>query len=205
MLTKLSMICAVSFGIIMALLFSRNRTEKKENSFDTQKLKTVAIATGTIMLLAYTFAYTNGMFLFDAAYIYRGINLTPQSVSDKWLSPYLSVLDMGVNMPWLGGVFAVLFMILSVYLIVDMLNITSKAGIWVVAGLCSTNSSIICQQEYTGGNYTGEVALLFACLAAWCANNGKRNLRNFIFTIPFCCFFCCKCFLKISIIIKFTS
>ena len=185
MLTKLSMICAVSFGIIMALLFSRNRTEKKENSFDTQKLKTVAIATGTIMLLAYTFAYTNGMFLFDAAYIYRGINLTPQSVSDKWLSPYLSVLDMGVNMPWLGGVFAVLFMILSVYLIVDMLNITSKAGIWVVAGLCSTNSSIICQQEYTGGNYTGEVALLFACLAAWCANNGKRNLRNFIFTIFF--------------------
>lgn len=182
MLTKLFIVCVISFCIIMvALLLSK----EKEFFFDIEKLKIVAIATGTIMLLAYTFAYTNGMFLFDAAFIYRGINLTPQTVSDKWLSPYLSILDMGVNMPWLGGIFAVLFMILSVYLIVDMLNITSKVGIWIVAGLCSTNSSIICQQEYTGGNYTGEIALFFACLAAWCANKGKRNLKSFIFTMVF--------------------
>ena len=187
MAIKLLVTWGIALGLlVMSMLLPKIRiTKGKEFIIDYGKLKVALISTCVFMFLAYTFAYTNGIFLFDASFIYRGINLTPDSVSDKWLSPYLSVLDMGVNLPWLGGIFTVLFMVISVYLIVDMLNITNKVGIWAVAGLCSTNSSIICQQEYTGGSYTGEIALFFACLAAWYAIKGKASFKSMILTIVF--------------------
>lgn len=154
----------------------RNAQLKIRNGIRWQSLRTVSIATCFFMLFTYIFAFTNGMFLFDASFINRGIGLPPTVLSDKWFSPFLSVLDMGVNMPWLAGVWATLFLIVSIYCMVDILDIQKKWSIFLVSGLCVTNSSIICQQEYTGGNYTGEAALLFACLAAWfavkCKNRG---------------------------------
>lgn len=139
-------------------------------------LKTIVVATCVIMVLSYMFAFTNGILLFDALFIFRGLNFRPTVLSDKWFSPILSILDMGINMPWLAGVYATVFLILSIYCIVDILNIQKKASIWLVSGLCATNSSMICQQEYTGGNYTGPAALLFACLAAWLAIKSKDHV-----------------------------
>lgn len=133
---------------------------------DIKKLKAVSISVTFFMLAAYMYAYTNSLTLFDAARLYRGaesVNFT----NDKWAISFLGLLDAHVNEPWLAGLWAILFMIVSVYFITDILEINSTWGICLVAGLCSTQSSIICQQGYIGGQYTGEAALAFACLAAW--------------------------------------
>ncbi len=135
-------------------------------SLDMKRLKIVAVSTTAFMLAAYMYAYTNGISLFDAARIYRGAEKFSVG-SDKWAITFLGLLDAHINEPWLAGIWAVFFMIVSVYFIVEILEIKGTWGVCLVAGLCSTQSSIICQQQYTGGQYTGEIALAFACLAAW--------------------------------------
>ena len=135
-------------------------------TLDVNKLKIAAISTTAFMLAAYMYAYTNSLTLFDAAKLYRGAEGVNFS-GDKWAISFLGLLDAHVNEPWLAGLWAVIFMIVSVYFITDILEINSTWGICLAAGLCSTQSSIICQQGYIGGQYTGEAALVFACLAAW--------------------------------------
>lgn len=142
---------------------------------DIKKLKTVAVSTTAFMLAAYMYVYTNGVFLYDTAEFYRGTEPFGFG-SDKWVAPLLGLLDMHINEPWLAGVWAILLMIASVYLIVDILEVESVWGICLVAGLCSTQSSMICQQRYSGGQYTGEAALLFACLAAWIFLKSKMGI-----------------------------
>lgn len=144
--------------------------ERKVNNLlkflDIKKLKIVSISVAFFMLAAYMYAYTNSLTLFDAARLYRGTEHIGFS-GDKWAISLLGVLDAHVNEPWLAGLWAIVFMIVSVYFITDILEINSTWGICLAAGLCSTQSSIICQQGYIGGQYTGEAALAFACLAAW--------------------------------------
>lgn len=140
--------------------------KKLKSYLNIRRLKLVIISTTLFMLVTHLYAWMNGTFLFDTAFIYRGIPRT-LIVSDKWLGPYVWMLDAGINQPWLAGMLAIFFMIISVYCIVDILEIDATWSIFLIAGLCSTNSSIICQQEYTGGNYTGEIALALACVAMW--------------------------------------
>jgi hypothetical protein len=174
---------AVLIGIFSIIPFGekmefrvRSAWLKAANGIKWVSLKTIGVATCVFMALSYMFAFTNGMLLFDASFIYRGLNFRPTVLSDKWFSPFLSILDMGINMPWFAGVWATAFLILSIYCIADILDIQKKVSLWLVSGLCVTNSSMICQQEYTGGNYTGVVALLFACLAAWFAIKSKDHI-----------------------------
>jgi len=137
-----------------------------EKHINIDKMKQCGIYTIFFMLVSYMYAYTNCIQLFDAARIYRGKE--PFVVtSDKWFLSFLGILDAHINIPWLAGLLSVLLMAIAVYCIVDILEIKSRLAMILTAGLCCTQSSIICQQEYTGGNYTGEFALLFACLAVW--------------------------------------
>lgn len=186
---------AVLIGVFSIIPFgkvveSRVRSAwlKAAKGIKRTSLKTIVVATCVFMVLSYMFAFTNGMLLFDASFIYRGFNFRPTVLSDKWFNPFLSILDMGINMPWIAGVWATVFLILSIYCIVDVLDIQKRMSIWLVSGLCVTNSSMICQQEYTGGNYTGPAALLFACLAAWLAIKGKGRILYIVGSIIFTAF-----------------
>ena len=137
-------------------------------------LKTVTIATTACMLLAHMYVFTNGSLLFDSGGVYRGEPIW-HYISDKWLVHAYWLMDWGVNCPWLSGVWATLLMIISVYCIVETLNIETTIGIVLTAGICSTQTSIICQQEYTGQGFYGIIALMWAALAAYLisTSNGK--------------------------------
>lgn len=185
-------ILGILIGVISIIPFGKEEELKCRsfwrrmvNGIKWLPLKTIATATCAFMALTYMFAFTNGMFLYDASVIYREMNFKPTVLSDKWFSPFLNILDMGVSMPWLAGVWVTIFLILSVYCIVDILDIRKKMSIWLVSGLCATNSAIICQQELIGGNYTGLLALLFACLSAWLAVKGKGRILYIVGSIIF--------------------
>ena len=154
---------------------------------DFKKVKIVMYATVFFMFVAYMYAWINGSFLCDASFIYRG---TPGiTVSDKWLAWMLWIIDAGVNEPWLAGLIATILMAVSVYCIVDILEINKNWTICLVAGLCSTNSVIICQQEYAGGNYTGEIALVLACISMWIIKNikCKASIKTLIVAFTIAC------------------
>lgn len=133
---------------------------------DCKRLKVTAVATIVFMLASYMYAYTNGSFLYDNINFYKGP--TPIKISsDKWAGIFLGFLDSHVKLPWFGGILAIVFMIVSVYCIIDLLEVKKTWSICLIAGLCSTQSSIVSQQQYIGTNYIGEVALAFACMAVW--------------------------------------
>lgn len=181
----------ISTGILFILCcilprdFVNKMREKGCELLDFKKLRITAIYTTFFMVVAHVYAWLNGSFLIDTAFIYRGMTEKIQA-SDKWAQQFfISMLDAGVNLPWFAGVLATCFMLISVYCIVDILEINSKWGIILISGLCSINSAIICQQEYSGGNYTGEVALAFACVAAWIGRKSNINiyLRTVLMTV----------------------
>lgn len=158
-----------------------------KSMIDFKKVKIVIYATVFFMFVAYMYAWINGSFLCDASFIYRG---TPGiTVSDKWLAWMVWIIDAGVNEPWLAGLIATILMVISVYCIVDILEINKNWAICLVAGLCSTNSVIICQQEYAGGNYTGEIALVLACISMWIIKNikCKVGIKTLIVALTIAC------------------
>ena len=111
------------------------------------------------------YAYMNGPHLFDNGVIYRGEPLW-NLISDRWLVNVYWLLDWGFNLPWLSGLLAIFFMIVSVYCISDTLKIKSKLGVVFIAGIFSTHTAIITLHEYTG-NYFGFIALMWASVAVW--------------------------------------
>lgn len=133
---------------------------------DRNLLKKVCIAVTTFMLLAHMYVFTNGALLFDVLGVYRG-DIDFSVVSDKWAGGLYWWIDLGVNCPWLAGVWSTVLMIATVYCICDILEIYTTWGITLTAGLCAINSTIICEQEYTGQNFYIIIPLFQAVLAAW--------------------------------------
>lgn len=137
-----------------------------KNVIDRNLLKRVCIAVTAFMLLAHMYVFTNGALLFDAVGVYRG-EANFAVGSDKWAMGLYWWIDLGINSPWLAGVWAIVLMITTVYCICDILEIRTAWGIALTAGLCAVNSAICSEQEYTGQNYYIIIPLLEAVLAAW--------------------------------------
>lgn len=156
------------------------------DKIDKNTLKISFISTTVFMLLAYMYSYTNGSFLFDAAMIYRGEIGKFHFSSDKIFLNFLQYLDYGISLPWFSGILSIFFMAISVYLIVDYLQIENKLSIFLVSGFCALHTSIITQQVLVGGNYTGEIALFFSCIAVWFLDrisNKKLGILLCLFSI----------------------
>ncbi len=142
---------------------------------DKNLFKRVCIAVTAFMLLAHMYVFTNGALLYDAVGVYRG-DAVFSVASDKWVAGAYWWMDLGVNCPWLAGVWATVLMILTVYGICDILEVYTTWGIVLISGLCAVNTTIICQQEYTGQNFYIVIPLLQAVLAAWILR--KSNLHS---------------------------
>ncbi|SDB68225.1 glucosyltransferase domain-containing protein [Butyrivibrio sp. INlla16] len=138
-----------------------------------KKYSFILLVTLIFMLVAYAFAYANGMFLYDASFLTHDFNISFSS--DKWFNSIVYLLDMGVYAPWLAGLYAIFFLSVSIYFITDVLNINKNSSLVLVTGLCATNSAIMAQQQFTGGVYTGEVALFFASMGAWIETKSTSN------------------------------
>ncbi len=121
--------------------------------------------TSLFMISAHGYAWANGMLLFDTAFLFRKRISFFNTPSDKWLTPLMDYLDLGYNLPWLAGILATFAMVIVVYCLVEILNIKKWWAIALVAGICSTNSCIISQHQYTGGFFVGPIALMFSTLA----------------------------------------
>ena len=127
--------------------------------------KKVCIAVTAFMILAHMYAFTNGVYLYDAVDIYRG---GPSfSVSDRYARDLYWWIDLGMSLPWFAGIWATVLMILSVYFICEILEIQTTWGIVLTSGLCAVDTAIIAEQQYTGQNYYIIIPLLEAVLAAW--------------------------------------
>ena len=147
---------------------------------DIVLFKKVSIAVTVFMMLAHMYVFTNGALLFDSVGVYRG---EPNFIvnSDKWAGGLYWWIDLGVNCPWLAGVWATVLMIASVYCICDILGVNTAWGVILISGLCATNTTIIAEQQYTGQNFFIIIPLLEAVLAAWLLRKSTMHSASKIF------------------------
>lgn len=142
--------------------------EKNIVKLDYRKLKISALATSLFMSASYMYAWFKGNLLFDTSFIYRGEIKYGSVMGEKWFAPIVAeIIDKGYNISWFGGLVSTFFMIVSVYCLIEVLNIESTLAIILIAGICSTNSSIIAMNQYAGTCYIGSLALMLACLSLY--------------------------------------
>lgn len=145
------------------------------SKIDINLLKRISIAVGTFMILAHMYAFTNGPILFDAVGVYRG-DASFQVSSDRWAGGLYWWMDLGVNAPWLAGVWATVLMIVIVYCICDIWGVNTICGIVFASGLCATHTAVISEQLYTGQNFYILIPLFEAVLSAWIIRKSNLHL-----------------------------
>ena len=152
-----------------------------------QNAKICFLATAAFSLVANAFAYFNLTPHHDA--IYHTLIL-----HDKWeislgrfLQPAWETLINSVTVPWFTGLLSILFLSLTAWFCVEILNIRSKAGIILTSGFLSVNYTIteLCGTfVYALGFYT--FALMLICAAVWVVNYHRGKMAVFIAAVLIC-------------------
>ena len=144
--------------------------------WNNEKISTSLIATTIFCLITHGYAYTHTTFFADRMGFFNQPSFGG-AAAGRWFQQYVYLLFRSSYLPWLDGVLTILILAFSVYLIVSILNIKKKLSIWIIAGLCATNGSVIAAHMYWA--YSILIALLFACLSAyfWKRDDWKPVIR----------------------------
>lgn len=95
-------------------------------------------------LIAHAYAYFSNAFSHDSLTVYAALGEEKWKIElGRYLVPFYRILTRGgIEMPWLIGLLALLWLGLSVFLIVRMFNIRSHWGIILLSGLMVTNVTV---------------------------------------------------------------
>lgn len=100
---------------------------RRVRAFDWARLKWCFAATALCMLLAHGFAWFNLFPSHDGTILFFDADVVMLQLG-RWVQlPYYRFLRGKVNMPWLTGMFSVLWTALSVYIVSDLLKLSRKA------------------------------------------------------------------------------
>lgn len=100
---------------------------RRVRAFDWARLKWCFAATALCMLLAHGFAWFNLFPSHDGTILVFDADVVMLQLG-RWVQlPYYRFLRGKVNMPWLTGMFSVLWTALSVYIVSDLLKLSRKA------------------------------------------------------------------------------
>ncbi len=151
----------------------RNVFATMERLWSNKKFKVSCLASCIICLAAHAFSYFNVSFIQDRqAYFSEPIFNSAQRA--KWFAQYVDLLTWYAYLPWLFGILVIIFLAISVYIIVDVLQVEKSLSIWLIAGLCAVNSSFLCAHIYWPHEIIASLPL--ACLSVWIWNNDKYKL-----------------------------
>ncbi len=81
-----------------------------------------------------------------------------------------------LNLPWLIGMLALIFIALSVYLMADMFAIRSYPALILLAGVCTVNQTVTAAAgSFINDLDSNMMALLFSVLAAWFYRRNRKG------------------------------
>lgn len=125
-------------------------------------------------LIAHAFAFLNTNFSHDGLYVVQTDNEWQISLG-RVLQPVYRSLRGWFSAPWLLGLLSLLYIAVSAYLIIKLLDIRSRWGITAVCGFLTVNISITCL--FATYMYCADTFLLALLLAVW----GVYVLRRYRF------------------------
>lgn len=121
---------------------------RRVRAFDWARLKWCFAAMALCMLLAHGFAWFNLFPSHDGTILVFDADVVMLQLG-RWVQlPYYRFLRGKVNMPWLTGMFSVLWTALSVYIVSDLLKLSRKATAALAAVLGTAISITLLNATY---------------------------------------------------------
>lgn len=126
-----------------------------------------------ICLLAHGFTYTNLSFFHDRWAYSMQISFT-SAARAKWMAQYFDALTGFAYLPWLFGVWVIVFFAISVYFAARVLRLHTPLSVWLLSGIWITCVNVINAHLYWPQEILA--ALPFAMASAWVWNQEKMPL-----------------------------
>lgn len=124
-------------------------------------------------MAAHAFAYFNATYFHDRTSVHSGI-IFDSAARAKWAAQYVDLFTAFTYLPWLFGVLTIIFLALSVYMIADVLEIRYTLSVWLIAGVCITNASVINAHMYWPHEILA--ALPLTLVSAWLWKKEKLHV-----------------------------
>lgn len=148
-----------------------------ERLLENKRLKTAVLSSCVLTLFAHAYSFFNSTFTNDRMTFF-GEPSYITAIAGKWFTQFYEHMHGWSYLPWLEGALMIVYIAVSVYATVEVLQIERKLSIWIVAGLYATNISVVTGNFYGGDDFT--FALVTACLSAWVWSLGDRKLDGTI-------------------------
>lgn len=136
----------------------------------SDRLKHSCVATAILCFVTHAFTYYNASFIHDRCILNFSVTFD-SAMRTKWMDQYLDLLTGFAYLPWLTGILTIFFFMISIYLLVDILEIRYVVSVWLIAGVCITQSSVVNAHMYWPHEILA--ALPFAVISAWIWKNEK--------------------------------
>ena len=140
---------------------------RRVKAFDWSRLKLSFAATALCMLLAHGFAWFNLFPSHDGTILFFDADVVMLQLG-RWVQlPYYRFLRGKISMPWLTGMFSVLWTALSVYLVSDLLKLRRKATMAFAAVLGTAISITLLNATYNDKSDPFTCAMFLAFLGVY--------------------------------------
>lgn len=152
---------------------------------DKTLLKKVLIFTFLIGLIAHAYCYLNSSFSHDSmSYVYNHDLLIYISVS-RFIRPLLLLIKGRWIYPWLNGLLSLLYISITCYFLITILEIKNNYSIFLLCAILSTNASLtLLSATYIQDLDMNMFALMLSIIATYLLINNKNNkLINYLISI----------------------
>ena len=147
---------------------------RRVKAFDWPRLKLCFAATALCMLLAHGFAWFNVGPSHDGTILFFDADVVMLQLG-RWVQlPYYRFLRGKISMPWLTGMFSVLWTALSVYLVSDLLKLRRKATMAFAAVLGTAISITLLNATYNDKSDPFTCAMFLAFLGVYAVRRCRR-------------------------------
>ena len=147
---------------------------RRVKAFDWPRLKLCFAATALCMLLAHGFAWFNLFPSHDGTILFFDADVVMLQLG-RWVQlPYYRFLRGKISMPWLTGMFSVLWTALSVYLVSDLLKLRRKATMAFAAVLGTAISITLLNATYNDKSDPFTCAMFLAFLGVYAVRRCRR-------------------------------
>ena len=147
---------------------------RRVKAFDWPRLKLCFAATALCMLLAHGFAWFNLFPSHDGTILFFDADVVMLQLG-RWVQlPYYRFLRGKISMPWLTGMFSVLWTALSVYLVSDLLKLRRKATMAFAAMLGTAISITLLNATYNDKSDPFTCAMFLAFLGVYAVRCCRR-------------------------------
>lgn len=139
-----------------------------KNGLSREDICFAAVCTAVFSALAHLYRWMSAGFGLDAMMLVESVDIENQISLGRFMQPVYWLVRGYITSPPVVGLFATAFLILSVFLVLDMTGIRSRAGIALTCGVMAANETLATSYaSYLPWMDVYMLAMLLALLACW--------------------------------------